>query len=126
MKSKSLKIIFFITSIVVLVGIITGIVIYRRTAWKRNFEIKYLDYDDGVYSYSITNLTQNTYKNVKAIIHVDNPLYEDFSFESFVGTIRQNETIEYELYFNEAKDAAEEKNIELFMVDLDIERLTWS
>lgn len=125
MKSKSLKIIFFVTSIVVLVGIITGIVIYRRTAWKRNFEIKYLDYDDGVYSYSITNLTQNTYKNVKAVIHVDNSGY-DYSFESLVGTIRQNETVEYELYFNEAKEAAEEKNIKLFMASLDIERLTWS
>ncbi len=125
MKSKSLKIIFFITSIVVLVGIITGIVMYRRTAWKRNFEIKYLDYDDGVYSYSITNLTQNTYKNVKAVIHVDNSGY-DYSFESLVGTIHQNETVEYELYFNEAKKVAEEKNIKLLMANLDIERLTWS
>lgn len=125
MKSKSLKIIFFITSIVVLVGIITGIVIYRRTSWKRNFEIKYLGSDDEVYSYSITNLTQNTYKNVKAVIHVDNSGY-DYSFESLVGTICQNETVEYELYFNEAKEAAEEKNIKLFMASLDIERLTWS
>lgn len=125
MKSKSLKIIFFITSIVVLVGIITGIVMYRRTAWKRNFEIKYLDYDDGVYSYSITNLTQDTYKNVKAVIHVDNSGY-DYSFESLVGTIHQNETVEYELYFNEAKKVAEEKNIKLLMANLDIERLTWS
>lgn len=125
MKSKSLKIIFFITSIVVLVGIITGIVMYRRTAWKRNFEIKYLDYDDGVYSYSITNLTQNTYKNVKAVIHVDNSGY-DYSFESLVGTIHQNETVEYELYFNEAKKVAEEKNIKLLMANLDIEKLTWS
>lgn len=125
MKSKSLKIIFFITSIVVLVGIITGIVIYCRTSWKRNFEIKYLGSDDEVYSYSIINLTQNTYKNVKAVIHVDNSGY-DYSFESLVGTIRQNETVEYELYFNEAKEAAEEKNIKLFMASLDIERLTWS
>ncbi len=98
---------------------------YRRTAWKRNFEIKYLDYDDGVYSYSITNLTQNTYKNVKAVIHVDNSGY-DYSFESLVGTIHQNETVEYELYFNEAKKVAEEKNIKLLMANLDIERLTWS
>lgn len=123
MKSKSLRIIFILVAIAILIGIITGIVIYRRTAWKRNFEIKYLGYDDGVYTYSITNLTQNAYKDVKAVIHADN--HEDFSFESYVGTIRQNETVEYELYFSEAKKVAEEKDIELFMANLDIERLIW-
>lgn len=127
-QKNKLKLALILLTIVVVAGIIISIVIYNNTAWKRNFEIEYLDYDasSDAYIYSISNLTQNTYKDVKAIIHVDNPTYGNFSFESYIGTIRQHETVEYKLYFHEAKREAEEKNIELLLASLDIEKLIWS
>ncbi|MDO4945675.1 MAG: hypothetical protein Q4E74_10815, partial [Ruminococcus sp.] len=73
MKGRKRKIIILLTAIIILIATVVCIVIYNNTAWKRNFEIKYLGFDaeHEIYLYSITNLTQKTYKDVKAIISVD-------------------------------------------------------
>lgn len=126
-KNKGKLILFF--SLILITGIIIGVIIFNNTAWKRNFEIKYIGYNSnlsgGSYQYSITNLTSNYYRNVKAVIHISN-VYGDFSFEDNIGTVRQHEVIDYELMWYKVKKSANEKGIKLLLAEPEIERIVWS
>lgn len=129
-SQKNKRIVIIIISIIVLIGVIAGIVFFNATAWKRNFDVKYIGYESnsytgGIYTYNITNLTSKTYNKVKAVIHVKN-IYGDFTFEDYIGTIRQHEEKEYKLNFNDVKNEAEKKEIKLMLAEVDIDRIIWS
>lgn len=127
------KLIIILVAIFVIIAVVIGIIALNLTAWERNFKIKYIGYEkssalfsseSGIYKYTITNETSKTYRNVKAVIYVEN-VYGNFSFEDSVGTIRQHEEKEYKLHWSSVQKAAKEKGIELFLANVDIKRLKW-
>lgn len=132
-KISKKTVIIALLLIFALIGIIVGVILYNDTAWQRNFKITYIgcEYDlhseeYGTYYYTLENLTQKTFKNVKAVIHVNN-VFGDFSFEDSIGTIRQHELVEYDLRWSAVQNAAEKHNIKkIFASDVEIERLIWS
>ncbi len=116
-------------ALLAVVGITIGIIMYNLTAWKRDFEIQYIGYEDtnyggGTYSYVIKNRTNNTYKNVKAVFHVSN-IYGDLFIEDYVGSFKQGEEKEYNFCFNKVEKEADKKGIKLLMASVDLEKLTW-
>ena len=101
----------------VLVVIVAVIWYVSSTQWTRDFNLKYVDNvnvwetDDGdsYYIYEITNTTSRTLKDVTVVIEVE---YYNGKFkyeDSVISIIHPGETVEYRLYSEDYKKAAEEQ-----------------
>lgn len=99
-----------------LVVIIVAVVWYvSATQWTRDFDLKYVehvsDWETGnsYRVYEITNNTNRTLKDISVVIEVE---YYNGSFkyeDSVASRIHPGETIEYRLYSEDYKEAAEEQ-----------------
>lgn len=90
-----------------------------------NYELEY-DYD----IYEITNTTSKTYRDVTVVVTIHNsPLVGkdyDFSYESYIGTIKPGETVEYRLLMSDVYEAEEESGKELSFADIEISEIKFS
>jgi hypothetical protein len=100
--------------VVILIAVIWYI---SSTQWTRDFDLKYVDHvnvwetdsGDSYRIYEITNNTNRTLKDVSVVISVE---YYNGKFEyedKVVYSIHPGETVEYELYDDDYKKAAEEQ-----------------
>lgn len=107
---------FIIPLVVVVVAVIWYV---SSTQWTRDFDLKYVDYvsdwETGNLSgksyrlYEITNTTHRTLKDVSVVIYVD-AFSGGFEYEDYVAhSIQPGETVEYRLYNDDYKKAAEEQ-----------------
>ena len=99
-----------------LLVIIVAVVWYvSSTQWTRDFDLRYVEYvsdwetGNSYRIYEITNNTNRTLKNVRVVISVE--YYNgEFKYEDIVDSrIRPGETVEYKLYSEDYKKAAEEQ-----------------
>lgn len=118
------KLLIILTAVLVIAAVIVGIVSYNLSAWKRNFEIKYIGYENSTYQYKITNLTSKTYRNVKVIVRVEDGI-NNITFEEHIGSIRQHEELDYNLKWSTVERVAKEKGVHLLIADVDIVCLEW-
>lgn len=102
-----------------LVAIVVVIWYGSATQWTRDFDLKYVDQvnvweTDGGDSYSIYEITNNTHRtlrNVSVVIEVEY-FNGKFKYEdSVISIIHPGETVEYRLYSEDYKEAAEEQDI---------------
>jgi len=129
MKKK----LIIIGSIVLVVLITSGVVWQKSTSWERNFSIKYVErvektgtVNTDYYLYEITNKTNKTFKNVDAILKVDNAVFKDFTFNDEIeSTIHPGETVEYKIYWDTIEKKAKEKNIYLSMASVEISNIKY-
>jgi len=111
----------------VLLIVVIGIFVWNSTSWKRDFQIQYVGYEDvlgGVHKYKIKNLTNNTYRNVRAVFSIEN-VYGNLTVEDYVGSFEQGEEVEYNFYFRDVKEEANKQDIELFLAHVSLEKLYW-
>lgn len=111
MKKKILLLIPLLVAIVVVIWYASS------TQWTRDFDLKYVDHvnvwetdnEDSYYIYEITNNTHRTLRNVSVVIEVE---YYNGKFkyeDSVISIIHPGETVEYRLYSEDYKEAAEEQ-----------------
>lgn len=84
------------------------------------------DYD----IYEITNTTSNTYRDVTVVVTVHNSSLTgkdyDFSYESYIGTMKPGETVEYRLLMSDVYDAGLESGKELSFPDKAISEIKFA
>ena len=113
MKKKILLILPLLLAIVVVIWYASA------TQWTRDFDLKYVDYvsiwetgnnsGDSYSIYEITNNTHRTFRNVSVVIEVEY-FNGKFKYEdSVISIIHPGETVEYRLYSEDYKEAAEEQ-----------------
>ena len=108
--------------------VVTVVIVYRNNRWKNNLDVKYIGYTDDYspyYEWEITNESGKTLKNVAVVFKVDNPVWDDFTFEHTVRHMKKGETTSVKLYWNTVKAEAEKRKIALLMADVDILRITY-
>lgn len=112
---KNMKKKMWLLLIPLLVIIVAVIWYVSSTQWTRDFDIKYVDYvsdwetGNSYRIYEITNNTNRTLKDVSVVIEVE--YYNgEFKYEDLVAySIHPGETLEYRLYTEDYKNAAEEQ-----------------
>lgn len=108
--------------------VVAAVIVYRNNRWKNDLDVEYIGYTSGSLPYhewEITNKSGKTLKNVVIMFKVDNPVWDDFTFENAIRSMKKGETITVKLYWNTVKAEAEERGIELLMADADILRITY-
>lgn len=122
-----------IGAVVLVVAAVIGIIVWNSaTAWERDLTVKYIDYyaedwdgPEGSHAiYEITNNTQRTIRNARAIIHVSNGKWS-FDYEDRIGDIHPNETVEYNLWFSDIEDAAAKQDKIIISASGEIARIFW-
>ena len=103
-----------------LLAMIVAVIWYvSSTQWTRDFDIRYVDNvnvwktDDGN-SYSIYDITNNTHRTLKDVSVVIEVTYYNGKFkyeDKVVSIIHPGETVEYVLYDEDYKEAAEEQDV---------------
>ena len=102
-----------------LVAIVVVIWYASATQWTRDFDLNYVDHvsiwetgnnsGDSYSIYEITNNTHRTFRNVSVVIEVEY-FNGKFKYEdSVISIIHPGETVEYRLYSEDYKEAAEEQ-----------------
>ena len=131
MKKKILLLLPLLVAIVAVIWYISS------TQWTRDFDLQYVDYvsdwEPGNYSgksyriYEITNNTHRTLKDVSVVISVEG-FDTKFRYEDKVAyRIRPGETVEYRLYSDDYKKAAEEQGETIIILDsVDIVKIKYS
>lgn len=123
-----------IGSFVLAIIVITVAIVSSTSAWKRTFDVVYIDYEmnnyiSSCYVYEITNKSDRTVQNVYAIVEVETLLDGKFKFEDRLWDIKPGEVEEYKLSTttikSEAKDHGVDTDMDFWLTNVDIVGFKW-
>lgn len=100
---------------IAVVLVIVTVVVVSSNAWKSVVSVKYVGYvsetiNGGEYVYEVTNESEKTRKNVRAIVRVE-ALFDTVEFEDYVdSSLYVGETVEFTINRAEIEEAFEKEN----------------
>ena len=120
-----------ILAAIAVVFVIVTVVVVSNNAWKSVVSVKYVGYvsetiNGGEYVYEVTNESEKTRKNVRAIVRVE-ALFDTIEFEDYVdSSLYVGETVEFTINRTEIEEAFEKENANSdWIKTVEVVKITW-
>ena len=126
--SDKKRVLTIVACAILIISCIAGVIIYNETRWEKIFVIEYKDYnlDRHASEYEITNTTNKTYRNVKAVIEVTNVIGKTFRYEQNISSrFEPNQTVSFNIYYANTEREAEKRNTTLYYAESTIKKIVF-